>query len=89
MRAGGTGVDFDASGIPTEAAFLDAYRRHGGQVDEADFLYFKAFGLFRLAAIAQGVYKRSLQGNASGEGAAMFQAAVGQLAGIAVQLLGI
>ena len=82
------GVDFDASGIPPEKDFVEAYRRHGGEADESDFVYFKAFGLFRLAAIAQGVYKRSLQGNASGEGAHMFQAAVRQLSSIAAQLVG-
>lgn len=82
------GVDFEASGIPRESEFVDAYRRHGGVADESDFVYFKAFSLFRLAAIAQGVYKRSLQGNASGEGAHMFQAAVRQLSSIAVKLVG-
>lgn len=82
------GVDFETSGIPRESEFVEAYRRHGGTADESDFVYFKAFGLFRLAAIAQGVYKRSLQGNASGEGAEMFQTAVRQLSTIAVKLVG-
>ncbi len=87
-RVGGLrGFSFEGSGIPTESAFVDAYRRHGGVVDDADFIYFKAFGLFRLAAIAQGVYKRSLQGNASGDNAGMFQAAVRTLAGVAMELL--
>ena len=88
-RIGGLlGVDFDATGIPNEKDFVDAYRRHGGEVDERDFVYLKAFGLFRLAAIAQGVYKRSLQGNASGEGAQLFRLAVPQLASIACKLVG-
>lgn len=82
------GVDFETSGIPRESEFVEAYRRHGGVADERDFVYFKAFGLFRLAAIAQGVYKRSLQGNASGEDADMFQAAVRQLSTSAVKLVG-
>ena len=88
MHGGLRGVDFDTSGIPREKEFVEAYRRHGGEADESDFIYFKAFGLFRLAAIAQGVYKRSLQGNASGEGAELFQMAVRQLSSIAVKLVG-
>lgn len=39
-----------------------------------------AFGLFRLAAIAQGVYARSLQGNASSDDASSYGAAVTTLA---------
>ena len=82
------GVDFAATGIPTEAAFIDRYVDHGGpRPSEGDWAYFKAFGLFRLAAIAQGVYARSLQGNASNANAGMFGAAVGHLSKIGCQLL--
>ncbi|MEM1414063.1 MAG: phosphotransferase [Myxococcota bacterium] len=84
------GVDFAATGIPTEEAFVAAYVEASGRaVDPGDWAYFKAFGLFRLAAIAQGVYKRSLDGNASDPQAAMFGAAVPHLSGIAAKLLGI
>jgi aminoglycoside phosphotransferase (APT) family kinase protein len=82
------GVDFEATGIPTEAALLAAYGRRTGLGERPDdWAYFKAFGLFRLAAIAQGVYQRSLQGNASSDEAAMYGAAVGHLAQIACGLL--
>ena len=48
-----------------------------------------AFGLFRLAAIAQGVYKRSLLGNASADDAGMFGAAVTVLAELACDIGGV
>jgi hypothetical protein len=48
-----------------------------------------AFGIFRLAAIAQGVYKRSLQGNASSDQASMYGAAVFALADLGCGILGI
>jgi len=41
-----------------------------------DMTFYAAFSLFRLAAILQGVFKRSLQGNASSENAKMFGSAV-------------
>ncbi len=86
------GVDFAATGIPPEDEFLARYVAHGGHEPPggaAEWAYFKAFSLFRLAAIAQGVYKRSLQGNASSDQASMFGAAVGHLAGIACRLVGV
>ena len=45
------------------------------------------FCLFRLAAILQGVYKRSLDGNASNERAAKMGAMVGPLAEMAKQII--
>ena len=87
--AGVLGVDFEASGIPTEASFVDRYRSLVGRDEIPNWSYFKAFSLFRLASIAQGVYKRSLQGNASSENAAMFGAAAITLAQIACRIAGI
>ncbi len=55
------GVDFTASGIPTENEFVDAYcRRTGRRIDDFDF--YLAFSIFRLASIGQGVFKRNLDG---------------------------
>jgi len=84
------GVDFEKTGIPSEERFLERYVAHGGYEPEggaAEWAYFKAFSLFRIAAIAQGVYKRSLQGNAASDQASMFGAAVGHLAAIACKLV--
>ncbi len=83
------GVDFQKSGIPTEAAFVARYCELVGRDGVPDLSYYKAFSIFRLAAIAQGVYKRSLDGNASSKEAAMFGAAVPHLAGIGCGLAGI
>lgn len=88
-RGGLLGVDVKALGIPTEAEVIDAYCRATGRAKIADWPYFMAFGIFRLAAIAQGVYKRGLQGNASSDEAAGFGAAVKILADLACGIAGI
>ena len=83
------GVDFDATGIPREGDFVARYCELVGRDGVPDLDYYKAFSIFRLAAIAQGVYKRSLDGNASSTEAAMFGAAVPHLAGIGCGLAGL
>lgn len=83
------GVDFETSGIPSEERFVARYCELVGRDGVPDLDYYKAFSLFRLAAIAQGVYKRSIDGNASSTEASMFGAAVPHLAGIACGLVGI
>ena len=83
------GVNFEATGIPNEDDYVTKYCELTGRRGIADFGYYKAFSLFRLAAIAQGVYKRSLQGNASSQRASSFKHAAGQLAGIACQIVGV
>lgn len=82
------GVDFEKTGIPSEEAYVQRYSELTGR-QVKDLEYYKAFSLFRLAGIAQGVYKRGLDGNASSDEAAMFGAAVPHLAGIACGLVGI
>ena len=57
-----TGVDFAASGIPTEAEYRDAYCRRTGRAAIPDWNFYLAFGVFRLASISQGVYRRQLNG---------------------------
>ena len=73
-RQGGlVGVDYAATGIPSEEAYVRAYcERRGIAYPIADFTFYVAFAVFRLAAISQGVYKRGLDGNASSENAASF-----------------
>ncbi len=83
------GVDFQDSGIPSEDDFVARYCELVGRDGVPNLGYYKAFSLFRLAAIAQGVFKRSLDGNASSPEASMFGAAVPHLAGIACRLVGI
>lgn len=89
-RIGGLArVDFARSGIPTERAFVDRYCALTGRDGVPDLAYYKAFSLFRLAAIAQGVYKRSIDGNASSARAATMGAYVPKLSGLACRLLGL
>lgn len=61
------GLDRAALGIPDEAALLARYSELSGRPIPDDWPFVLAFSFFRLAAIAQGVAKRALQGNASSE----------------------
>ncbi len=58
-------VDFKKLGLPTEDEYVAAYCRRVGRDRIDDWNYYVAFSLFRLAAIAQGVYRRGLAGNSS------------------------
>lgn len=88
-RGGLLGVDVKALGIPTESEVVDAYCRATGRGKIGDWGYFMAFGIFRLAAIAQGVYKRGLQGNASSDDASGFGMAVKLLSELACEIAGV
>lgn len=59
------GIDRKALGIPTEAEYVADYCRRAGIAGVPDWPFLLAFSFFRYAAIAQGVYKRALDGNAS------------------------
>lgn len=60
-----TGVDFAASGIPTEADYVKTYLARTGRGPVEDWPFYVAFGVFRLASISQGVYRRVLAGTAA------------------------
>ena len=54
------------SGIPPEMAYLRSYCEATGRpVDLAEYEFCMAYGMFRLAAILQGILKRSIDGTAS------------------------
>jgi len=59
------GIDRRALGIPSEPEMLARYAALTGRAIPADWPFVLAFSFFRLAAIAQGVAKRAVQGNAS------------------------
>ena len=61
------GVDFATCGIPTEADYVAAYCRRTGRPEIEDWPFYMAFGIFRLASISQGVYRRVLAGTAATE----------------------
>jgi aminoglycoside phosphotransferase (APT) family kinase protein len=77
------GNDPAASGIPSEEAYVAAYCRRTGRAGVEHWDFYLAFSLFRLASIAQGVYKRGLDGNASSEQAMTYGAICALLAGLA------
>ena len=80
-RAGPTALD-DA-GIPGVEAQVARYGALSGRDARADWPFLVAFSLFRLASIAQGVYARALQGNASDAHALRFKDTARQLSAIA------
>lgn len=68
-RRGIAGLDLRALGIPEEAGYLRHYCERTGREDAeviaADWNFYLAYNLFRLAAILQGVAHRDAQGVAA------------------------
>jgi aminoglycoside phosphotransferase (APT) family kinase protein len=58
-------VGADAPGIPDEAGYVADYCRRTGRDGVPELDFFVVFSLFRWAAIAAGVYRRALDGNAA------------------------
>jgi aminoglycoside phosphotransferase (APT) family kinase protein len=85
-RGGLSGVDLAPLGIPTEDELVAEYRALTGRDRIEGWPFYLAFGIFRLAAILQGVYARSLQGNASSDDANMYGAAVRILSELACSI---
>ena len=61
------GLDLNELGLPNEKDIIDQYCQLRGITKIKHWSFYLAFSFFRLAAIAQGVYKRSLDGNASND----------------------
>ena len=63
------GLDHAALGIPSEREYVQRYCVRTGRADPdallADWDFFLAYNLFRLAAIAQGIAKRLVEGTAA------------------------
>lgn len=66
------GADCEALGIPSEEEYVARYCERTGRSSIPSWSFFMAFSFFRIAAICQGVYKRSLVGNASDAKAGMY-----------------
>jgi aminoglycoside phosphotransferase (APT) family kinase protein len=54
-----------ALGIPAEAAYVARYSERSGRAAGPELEFMIVFAMFRLAAIAAGVYRRALDGNAA------------------------
>jgi aminoglycoside phosphotransferase (APT) family kinase protein len=81
------GMSRHALQVPEEAAIVERYCTLRGLAPIADWNFYLAFSFFRLAAIAQGVKKRALDGNASSEKARQVGEMAGALAQMGVDLL--
>lgn len=58
--------DLTALGIPSEQQYLRSYCRSTARdIEPAEYEFCVAYGMFRLAAILQGILKRSIDGTAS------------------------
>ena len=69
------GLDLPRLGIPTEAEYVAAWCRRTGQAFPVpDWDVYIVFGMFRLAAILQGILKRGLVGSAASAEALEFGA---------------
>ncbi|HEX2888281.1 phosphotransferase [Vineibacter terrae] len=80
-------ADLSTSGHPSEAAYVAAYCARTGRSSVEHFTFYLAFSLFRLAAIAQGVYKRHLDGTAASPDAVRSRDAARQRAELAWSLV--
>jgi aminoglycoside phosphotransferase (APT) family kinase protein len=86
-RPGHSGLKRDSLGIPREKDYVAAYCRRTGRKDIPHWKFFLAFGMFRLAAILQGVYKRGLDGIASAEDAKTYRTQVQFLSDVAREIV--
>ena len=55
-------VEQDREGLPDEQAYVAAYLRRTGRTAIANWNFYLAFSMFRLASILQGVYARGCRG---------------------------
>ena len=81
------GIDRSVLGIPSEQEYVEQYCQRMGMTGIEHWNFYLAFSFFRLAAIAQGVAKRALDGNASNAQAMKVGAMVKPLAVFATQLI--
>jgi len=80
-------VDFEATGLPREEKLLADYCRFAGRSGIDNWTFHLAFSAFRSAGILQGVYKRSLMGNAASQDAARFRDSARQVSGWAMRMI--
>jgi aminoglycoside phosphotransferase (APT) family kinase protein len=82
------GLNRRALGLPEESAYVDAYCARTGRPGLENWDYYIAYCFFRIAAILEGVYRRSLDGNASNpDQARQYGKAVPMLIAMAVSVI--
>ena len=65
VRGGLAGMDLNELSIPKLEEAVERYGKRTGRESIPDLNFCLAYNMFRLGSIAQGVYARALQGNAS------------------------
>jgi len=85
--SGLAGADRASLGIPSEQEYVAKYCERMGIEKIDHWAFYLAFSFFRLAAIAQGVAKRALDGNASNKEAMKVGAFVAPLAKAALGVI--
>ena len=89
MGRGIGGLDIAALGIPSERDYVRRYcertRRGGVDAVMADWNFYLAYNLFRIAAILQGIARRALDGTAASAQAAQAGAGAKNLAALGWQ----
>jgi len=60
-------LDLEALKIPQQEEIIERYCSRTGRDGLADLDFCLSYNMFRLCAIAQGVFARALQGNASSD----------------------
>jgi len=74
------GTDLAAQGFPTMEEHLVRYFRRRGLIEPADYTFYKAYNIFRIAAIWQGIAAREVAGNAAASSADQLGALVEPMA---------
>jgi len=80
------GEDLAALGIPSEQDYVAAYCRRTGRETIPDWEFFMVYGIFRIAAILQGIAKRALDGTAAASDATELGAKARPLAELAWEI---
>jgi aminoglycoside phosphotransferase (APT) family kinase protein len=75
-RSSFRGLDFQAVGLPTEDEVIARYCARLGRPPITGGAFYRAFNLFRGAAIGEGIVARARQGNAAAADAASFAESV-------------
>jgi aminoglycoside phosphotransferase (APT) family kinase protein len=69
LLPGLSGVDRAALGLPSQGEMLGMYLRAMGRTDSPDMRFYKAFALFRQAAMSAGLLRRAREGTAVADSA--------------------
>ena len=85
--AGINGLNRSSLGIPSESEMIDRYCELCDTKPIYNWSTYLAFSFFRLAAICQGVLKRSIDGTASGSNATRIGSMTDTLAKMAIEVL--